>query len=82
MSKEKQKMGFALLSLERRLQIASRGGRASHQSGNAHQWDQEEARAAGKKGGKSTGRNHDHMVSIGRKGGRATRRQRADTVSK
>jgi hypothetical protein len=36
---------------EKRRQIASKGGRTAHEIGMAHQWDSDEARAAGKKGG-------------------------------
>ncbi len=32
-------------------QIASRGGKAAHAAGKAHQWNSEEARRAGRKGG-------------------------------
>jgi general stress protein YciG len=46
------KRGFASLSAERRSEIASLGGKAAHAKGNAHQFTSEEARAAGKKGGK------------------------------
>jgi len=31
--------------------IASKGGKAAHQKGTAHEWTSEEARAAGRKGG-------------------------------
>lgn len=31
-------------------EIASKGGKAAHQQGTAHEWDSTEARAAGKKG--------------------------------
>jgi uncharacterized protein len=36
---------------ERRRKIASMGGKAAHASGNAHKWNSETAREAGKKGG-------------------------------
>jgi len=32
-------------------EIASKGGRAAHQKGTAHEWTSEEAREAGRKGG-------------------------------
>ncbi len=32
-------------------EIASKGGRAAHKKGAAHQWTREEAQAAGRKGG-------------------------------
>lgn len=42
--------GLAAMSLERRREIASKGGRTSQARGTAHQWTAEEASAAGKKG--------------------------------
>lgn len=41
--------GFAAMDPARQREIASLGGRAAHQSGHAHQFTSEEARAAGKK---------------------------------
>jgi general stress protein YciG len=35
--------------------IASKGGKAAHESGTAHEFTSEEARAAGRKGGRSRG---------------------------
>jgi hypothetical protein len=32
-------------------EIASKGGRAAHEKGTAHEWTREEAREAGRKGG-------------------------------
>ena len=34
--------------------IASKGGQAAHQKGTAHEWTSEEARQAGRKGGKAS----------------------------
>lgn len=45
--------GFASMSSERRKAIASKGGKAAHARGTAHQWDQDEARVAGRKGGRA-----------------------------
>jgi hypothetical protein len=39
------------MSPDKRREIASKGGRTAHETGMAHQWDSDEARAAGKKGG-------------------------------
>ena len=41
--------GFAAMDPQRQREIASLGGRAAHQSGHAHEFTTEEARAAGKK---------------------------------
>lgn len=47
--------GFASMSPEKQREIASKGGKAAHQKGTAHQFTSEEARAAGKKGGQASG---------------------------
>jgi hypothetical protein len=39
------------MSPERQREIASKGGRAAHAKGTAHEWTPEEARSAGRKGG-------------------------------
>jgi uncharacterized protein len=41
--------GFAAMDPKRQREIASLGGRAAHQSGHAHEFNSEEARAAGRK---------------------------------
>lgn len=41
--------GFAAMDPTRQREIASLGGRAAHQSGHAHEFTSEEARAAGRK---------------------------------
>ena len=43
----KERRGFASMTPEKQREIASKGGRAAHQKGTAH----EEARSAGRKGG-------------------------------
>lgn len=40
------------MSETKRIEIARKGGRASHQKGTAHEFTSEEAKRAGKKGGK------------------------------
>lgn len=37
-------------------EIASRGGKAAHHKGSAHEWTSEEAREAGRKGGMASHR--------------------------
>ncbi|HYD33874.1 MAG TPA: KGG domain-containing protein [Methylophilaceae bacterium] len=46
--------GFASMDPEKQRQIASKGGKAAHQKGSAHEFDSQEARQAGKKGGQSS----------------------------
>jgi uncharacterized protein len=47
----KERRGFASMTPEKQREIASKGGRAAHQKGTAHEWTSEEARTAGRKGG-------------------------------
>ena len=47
----KSKRGFVSMSQDKQRQIASKGGRAAHAKGTAHEFTSEEARAAGRKGG-------------------------------
>lgn len=47
----KERRGFASMSPEKQREIASKGGRAAHEKGTAHEWTPDEARAAGRKGG-------------------------------
>jgi hypothetical protein len=43
--------GFASMDPEKQREIASKGGKAAHEKGTAHEWDSQEASEAGKKGG-------------------------------
>ena len=52
-------------------EIASKGGKAAHAKGTAHEFDSSEAREAGRKGGVAVSRNREHMAAIGRRGGEA-----------
>ena len=52
---QKSRRGFAAMTPERQREIVSQGGRAAHQQGVAHEWNKDEARAAGKKGGQVSG---------------------------
>ena len=67
----KRNRGFASMSPERQREIASKGGRAAHEKGTAHEWTAEEARQAGRKGGETVSRDRAHMAAIGREGGGA-----------
>lgn len=49
--KGKERRGFASMSPEKQREIASKGGRAAHLKGTAHEWTSDEARRAGRKGG-------------------------------
>jgi general stress protein YciG len=46
----KSKRGFAVMSPEKRLELARRGGKSAHEKGVAYTFNSETARAAAKKG--------------------------------
>src|SRR6516162_6433139 len=50
-SDRKERRGFASMTPEKQREIASKGGRAAHEKGTAHEWTADEARSAGRKGG-------------------------------
>jgi len=77
-SETKSNRGFASMDPSKQREIASKGGRAAHEKGTAHQFSANEAREAGKKGGGTVSRDRHHMAEIGRIGGQARgRKQRA-----
>jgi general stress protein YciG len=47
----KEERGFASMDKEKQRKIASKGGKAAHAKGSAHEWTTEEAEDAGRKGG-------------------------------
>ena len=61
--------GFAAMDEAKQRQIASKGGKAAHEKGTAHEFTRDEAQRAGKKGGEVVSQNRAHMAAIGRKGG-------------
>jgi uncharacterized protein len=68
--------GFAAMDESKQRQIASKGGRAAHEKGTAHEFTRDEARHAGRKGGEVVSQNREHMAQIGRKGGERVSRDR------
>jgi len=73
----KSNRGFARMDLSKQREIASKGGKAAHARGLAHEFTAEEAREAGRKGGQMVSRDRDHMAAIGRAGGKARGRNLA-----
>jgi len=74
----KSRRGFASMDPAKRREIASKGGRAAHAQGSAHEFTPEEARVAGRKGGEAAhARGTAHQFTpeeareAGRKGGQA-----------
>ena len=74
---EGTRRGFASMAQERQRAIASKGGKAAHIKGRAHEFTPEQAREAGRKGGMAVSRDRLHMARIGRKGGEAVSGDRA-----
>jgi general stress protein YciG len=78
---EKSRRGFAGMDPQKQREIASKGGKAAHAKGTAHEFTPEEAREAGRKGGQAAhlrGTAHqftpEEAREAGRKGGRSSRR--------
>ena len=70
-SRSRSNRGFASMDRGKQREIASKGGKAAHAKGTAHEFDSSEAREAGRKGGVAVSRNREHMAAIGRRGGEA-----------
>jgi general stress protein YciG len=73
----KSNRGFASMDRGKQKEIASKGGKAAHAQGRAHEFTPDEARTAGRKGGEVVSRDRAHMAAIGRAGGQARGRNRA-----
>jgi general stress protein YciG len=80
---EKSNRGFARMDEQKKREIASKGGKAAHQKGTAHEFTPEEARIAGRKGGQAAhqrGTAHqftrEEAREAGRKGGQNARAAR------
>lgn len=71
------KRGFAAMLPQKQREIARRGGQTAHQKGTAHEFTPEEARVAGRRGGKAVSSNRQYMAEIGRRGGQSSGRQTA-----
>ncbi len=54
----KSRRGFAAMDPALVREIASKGGKAAHAAGTAHEFNSEEARQAGRKGGQAAHRHH------------------------
>lgn len=71
--------GFASMDPGKQREIASKGGKASHEQGKAHEFTSEEAAEAGRKGGEAAHRagtahefTSEEAAEAGRKGGHAS----------
>jgi general stress protein YciG len=61
----KEDRGFASMDRAKQREIASKGGKAAHQKGTAHEWTSEEAREAGRKGGMASHRRRKEGDELG-----------------
>jgi general stress protein YciG len=66
----KEDRGFASMDRNKQREIASKGGKAAHQKGTAHEWTSEEAREAGRKGGMASHRRKQEQQQGPESGGR------------
>ena len=58
----KEDRGFASMDRTKQREIASKGGKAAHLKGTAHEWSSEEAREAGRKGGLASHRKRQEVA--------------------
>ena len=65
----KEDRGFASMDRNKQREIASKGGKAAHQKGTAHEWTSEEAREAGRKGGMASHRRKQEQQQTPDSGG-------------
>jgi len=61
----KEDRGFASMDRSKQREIASKGGKAAHQKGTAHEWTSEEARDAGRKGGLASHKRRREQLMTG-----------------
>jgi general stress protein YciG len=59
----KEDRGFASMDRTKQREIASKGGKAAHVKGTAHEWSSQEAREAGRKGGMASHRKHQPEIA-------------------
>lgn len=71
----KEDRGFASMDRSKQREIASKGGKAAHQKGTAHEWTSEEAREAGRKGGMASHRRKQEQLNQQGGGGSSTGNQ-------
>ena len=78
----KEDRGFASMDRAKQREIASKGGKAAHQKGTAHEWTSEEARDAGRKGGIASHRRRREMMSQGGSDTRSTGAGESDMTNR
>ena len=77
----KEDRGFASMDRAKQREIASKGGKAAHQKGTAHEWTSDEARDAGRKGGLASHKRRREQMAAGSEMGEMSELQGANSVS-
>jgi general stress protein YciG len=77
-----KKRGFAKMNAALQREIARKGGRVAHEKGKAHEFTREEAREAGRKGGKTLTPEVRLTVSLPRKRARPDAKADVDRAFK
>ena len=78
----KEDRGFASMDRVKQREIASKGGKAAHQTGPAHEWTSEEAREAGRKGGMASHRRRKEMMEPGSGGSESSMSEMPDSMER
>lgn len=81
METKSRKRGFGSMDKAQQAAIASKGGKAAHKMGKAHQFTAEEAREAGRLGGMKISQDLRHMSKIGKLGGAKVSADKAHMAS-
>jgi general stress protein YciG len=77
----KEDRGFASMDRAKQREIASKGGKAAHQKGTAHEWTSEEAREAGRKGGMASHRRRTEQTGAPDMGSDSTQNMGSPNMS-
>jgi uncharacterized protein len=77
----KEDRGFASMDRAKQREIASKGGKAAHQKGTAHEWTSEEARDAGRKGGIASHQRRREQASTPSPGDQEVAMDRSESMS-
>ena len=77
----KEDRGFASMDRAKQREIASKGGKAAHQKGTAHEWTSEEARDAGRKGGIASHQRRREQAATPSSDDREVSMDRSDNVT-
>jgi general stress protein YciG len=80
-TKSRRPRGFAAMDRKLVSEIARKGGKAAHSAGTAHEFTAEEARVAGRKGGRATHAKRRDATSGGREPTETSNEVRGETAT-